>query len=125
MDSAPLYLGHRIKFQNFGNSNYRSREVGAAMRQFDAAKLIQLIYPTTDFEPPLKPNIRKSPRLQFLDTGLVNYTLDIQARLLGMEDLSDAFKGAIIPHLITQEVISLNTITNIKPHFWIREKRQS
>lgn len=125
MNTAHLYIDQRIKFQNFGNSNYRSREVGEAMRNLDAAKIIQLIYPTMDVEPPIKPDIRKSPRLQFLDTGLVNYTLEIQARMLGMEDLSNAFKGAIIPHLITQEVISLNTITNTKPNFWVREKAQS
>ena len=95
------------------------------MRNLDAAKVIQLIYPTTDIEPPIKPDIKKSPRLQFLDTGLINYTLGIQAKLLGMDDLSNAFKGAMIPHLITQELISLNTITNTKPHFWIREKKQS
>lgn len=27
--------------------------------------------------------------------------------------------------MITQEVISLNTITNTKPNFWVREKAQS
>jgi len=42
-----------------------------------------------------------------------------------MDDLSNAFKGAMVPHLITQEIISLNTISNTKPHFWIREKKQS
>src|SRR5690606_10855536 len=125
METAPLYMDQRIKFQNFGNSNYRSREVGKAMRNLDAAKIIQLIYPTTDIDPPIKPDIKKSPRLQFLDTGLINYTLGIQAQLLGMDDLSNAFKGAMVPHLITQEIISLNTISNTKPHFWIREKKQS
>lgn len=125
VDTAPLYLDQRIKFHNFGNSNYRSREVGEAMRNLDAAKIIQLIYPTTDMEPPIKPDIKKFPRLQFLDTGLINYTLGIQAQLLGMNDLSNVFKGAMIPHLVTQELISLNTITNTKPHFWVREKKQA
>ncbi|MGB7393216.1 MAG: AAA family ATPase [Pricia sp.] len=125
MDTAPLYLDQRVKFQNFGSSNYKSREVGEAMRHLDAAKVIQLIYPTSDNIPPLKPNLKKSPRLQFLDTGLINYNLQIQAQMLGMEDLNKAFKGAIIPHLITQEVISLNNIMNTKPHFWIREKLQA
>ncbi len=125
MATAHLYIDQRIKFQNFGNSNYKSREVGEAMRNLDDAKIIQLIYPTTDMEPPAKPNIRKSPRLQFLDTGLVNYTLGIQAQLLGMQDLNAAYRGAIIPHLITQEVISLNFLTNIKPNFWVREKNQA
>ena len=45
--------------------------------------------------------------------------------MLTLKDLSNAYKGAIIPHLITQELISLNALTERKPHFWIREKRQS
>lgn len=125
IQSAHLYLDQRIKFQNFGNSNYRSREVGEAMRNLDDAKIIQLIYPTTQVEPPIKPDYKKSPRLQFLDTGLVNHSLGIQGELLGLEDLNSAYKGALIPHLVTQELISLNTITNSKPNFWVREKTQS
>jgi len=125
ISTAHLYIDQRIKFQNFGNSNYRSREVSEAMRNLDEAKIIQLIYPTTDVEAPIKPDLKKSPRLQFLDTGLVNHALDIQAHMLTLQDLSTAFKGAIIPHLITQELISLNTLVNKKPNFWVREKRQA
>lgn len=125
MAVAHLYVDERIKFANFGNSNYKSREVGEALRNLDDAKIIQLIYPSTDIESPIKSDLRKSPRLQFLDTGLINHALGIQAQLLGMRDLSDSFKGAIIPHLFTQEVISLNTITNTKPNFWVRDKNQS
>jgi len=69
--------------------------------------------------------MRKSPRFQFLDTGLVNHALGIQAQMLDVTDLSDMFKGAIIPHIITQELISLNTISYHKPNFWVREKKQS
>jgi hypothetical protein len=74
---------------------------------------------------PVKPDLKKSPRLQFLDTGLVNHVLGIQAELIGMNDLSDAYKGALIPHLITQELISLNNISYKKPSFWVRDKSQS
>ena len=125
MSTAYLYLDQRIKFQNFGNSNYRSREVGEAMRNLDAAKIIQLIYPTTQVEVPIIPDFKKSPRLQFLDTGIVNHTLGIQAELLGLTDLSNSYKGAIIPHLVTQELQSLNSFINTKPNFWVREKSQS
>lgn len=95
------------------------------MKNLNDAKVIQLIYPTTDLEVPLKPDLRKSPRLQFLDTGIVNYELGIQAEMLSFDDLNSVYKGAIIPHLITQELISLNYIKDKKPHFWIREKKQS
>ncbi len=125
MATAPLYVDQRIKFQHFGNSNYRSREVGEAMRNLDDAKIIQLVYPTIDMEAPLKPDLKKSPRLQFLDTGLVNYVLGIQAEMLSLQDMSNAYKGSIIPHLVTQEFMSLNMINNKKPCFWVREKNQA
>ncbi|KJD36831.1 ATPase AAA [Tamlana sedimentorum] len=125
MDVTHLYVDQRIKFQNFGNSNYRSREVSEAFKNLDAAKVIQLIYPTTNLEVPIMPDIKKSPRLQFLDTGLINHDLKIQADLLALNDLSKAYKGAIIPHIITQEILSLNTISTSKPNFWVREKAQA
>jgi predicted AAA+ superfamily ATPase len=125
MSNAHLYLDKRIKFQHWGNSNYKSREVGEAFRNLDDAKIIQLIYPTTVTEIPLKNDLQKSPRMQFLDTGLINNELNIQAEMLSMTDLNDAFRGAIIPHLIIQELISLNTTKATKPNFWVREKNQS
>lgn len=125
MDTSTLYMDERVKFQGFGNSNYRSREVGEAFRILQDAKIIRLAYPTTDMQPPLKPDLKKSPRLQFLDTGLVNHTLGIQAEMLAMADLNAAYRGAIIPHLVIQEVISLESITSNMPYFWVREKAQS
>ena len=125
INTAHYYIDQRIKYHNFGNSNYKSREVSEALRNLNDAKIIQIIYPTTDLEFPVKPNLRKSPRLQFLDTGLVNYMLNIQEQMLGLYDLSNTFEGAIIPHLICQEMISLNTIKDKKPNFWVREKKQS
>lgn len=125
MDTAPLYLDERIKFQGFGNSNYRSREVGEAFRTLNDVKIVRLIYPTTDMHPPLKADLKKALRLQFLDTGLVNYSLGIQGEMLAIDDLSSAYKGAIIPHLVTQELISLQSISAHTPNFWVREKTQS
>jgi len=125
ISTAHLYLDQRIKFEKIGQSNYRSREVGEAIRNLNDVQIIQLIYPTTDTTSPLKPNLHKSPRLQFLDTGLVNYMLQIHPQLLAMDDLSNAYKGALIPLLIYQELISLNSKISRKPHFWVRDKTQS
>lgn len=125
MRTAPLYLDDRVTFQGFGKSNYRSREVGESFGALDDAKIIQLIYPSTSVEPPLVADFRKSPRLQFLDTGILNHTLGIQSELLSVEDLSTSYKGALLPHLITQELISLQEKSYQKPHFWVRQKKTS
>jgi uncharacterized protein len=123
--TAPYYIDQRIKFQNFGNSNYKSREVGEALRDLDKAKVIRLLYPTTSIAPPIISDFKKSPRLQVLDTGIVNYALGIAHELLLATDMSKSYKGAMIPHLINQELISLQSHKPETPSFWVRDKTQS
>lgn len=125
MNVAFTCLDQRITFNNFGNSNYKSREVSEAFYQLDLAKVIQVIYPSTTLEPPIEVDRKKRPRIQFLDTGIVNFELKVQAELLRLNDLSDSYKGSLIPHMITQELMSLNTYKDDKPMFWVREKRNS
>lgn len=81
--AAPDFIDQRIKFQNFGNSNYKSREVGEALRDLDKAKVVRLLYPTTSMLPPVINDFKKSPRLQILDTGIVNYSLGYSSRIVG------------------------------------------
>ncbi len=125
MSTAHLYLDKRITYQNFGNSNYRSREVGEALKNLHDAMVIQLIYPTTDLEVPVRPDLKKSPRLQFLDTGIINHYMDMRIQLMAIDDLSYAYKGALLPHIITQEIMSLNKWGDQRINFWVRQKSQS
>ncbi|HMQ64393.1 MAG TPA: AAA family ATPase [Flavilitoribacter sp.] len=122
IETAPFEADSRIKFQNFGKSNYQSREVGEAMRSLELAGLLKLVYPTTTVELPALPDLKKSPRLQLLDTGLMNYQAGIQMDLLGIQDLNQVFRGKIIQHLVTQQVISTHFLPSYKPMFWVREK---
>lgn len=115
----------RIKFERFGGSNYRSREVGEALRSLDSAKIVQLIYPSTSLEPPLMTDLKKRPRLQFLDTGLLNQILLVQGDMIGLKDLSNFHRGKIISHLLYQELISIHEDFSFKPHFWVREEKDS
>ncbi len=125
IDTAPKEADNRIQFEGFGNSNFGSREVGNAMRSLQAAKLLQLIYPSSSVQPPIHPNLRKRPKLQFIDTGLMNYALGNQIELIGIEDLSSIYKGKIIQHLVTQEFISTFEKPSQQSSFWVREKKTS
>lgn len=115
----------RIKFQGFGKSNYGSREMGEALRTLEKALLIQLTYPVTGSTLPLVPDLRKSPRLHVLDTGMMNYFLGVQKEIIGTTDLNTVYQGTIIEHLVGQELLAsqfsaLNSLT-----FWVREKKTS
>jgi len=115
----------RIKFEGFGQSSYGSREMGEALRALEKALLIQLVYPVTGFTLPVIPNLRKSPRLHVLDTGLLNYFAGLQKDILGTKDLNSVYNGSIIEHLAGQELLAsqFNALSSL--HFWIREKKTS
>lgn len=122
--TAP-FVRDRISFDGFGASNYRSREVGEAFRALDLAKIIYLIYPTSQTAPPQLANLTRRPRLQFLDTGLLNYASDIQTELLHLDDLNEYYKGFVVHHCITQELIAQRAQTSYRPLFWVRENSSS
>ncbi len=123
IDKSPYELD-RIKFTNFGRSSYRSREVSEALHALDLAKIIRLVYPTTNINLPVLPDLKKSPRLQFLDTGLLNHILNIQGEMIGLKDMSNFQRGKIIQHLIYQEVLTLSEYA-VMPHFWVKESKDS
>lgn len=124
INAAPLEKD-RIKFEGFGNSIYRSREVGEALRALDMARVVQLIYPTTSQEPPIVADMKKRPRLQLLDTGLLNNAIGLQGEMIGIADLSDFYKGKIVQHIVAQELIAIHDQPGYKPNFWVRENPNS
>lgn len=124
IETAPFELD-RIKFEGFGNSNYRSREVGEALRALDLARVIRLIYPTTSVSIPLIVDYKKRPRLQFLDTGIWNHAMGIQADLIQVKDLDEVHKGRIIQHLLAQEIESIFEDVNFQSHFWVRQEKDT
>ncbi|MCF7838847.1 MAG: AAA family ATPase [Candidatus Marinimicrobia bacterium] len=125
LDSAPYEAGSRVTFHGFGGSTYRSREVGEALRALERAMLLELVYPTVAFQEPLMPEPRKSPRLQFLDVGLVNHRAGLQRQLIGMRDLTDLHRGRLVEQVIGQELKATAVRTDVSLRFWVRDKAQS
>jgi predicted AAA+ superfamily ATPase len=125
IEAAPLAAGTRITFAGFGRSNYRSREVGESLRTLEKAMLIHLIHPTTSTRLPIRPDLRKSPRLLLLDTGLLNFFGGLQGQHFQHADLHGFYRGLIAEHIVGQELICAGASALRKPCFWVREKSQS
>ena len=119
------YAGQRIKFECFGESNYKSREVGEAFRTLEKAMLLELCYPTVTTDVPLSPDLKKSPKLLWLDTGIVNYVAKNQLGLFGSQDISEHWKGKISEHIVGQEMMSHNDSVLAQRNFWVRDARNS
>lgn len=120
-----MEAGRRIKFHGFGNSNYGSREMGEALRTLEKTMLLSLVYPVTGVKLPMLPDYKKSPRLQALDTGIMNYLLQVQKEIIGTDDLHNVYQGTVIEHLVGQEILASKFEALSALHFWVREKKTS
>lgn len=125
INTAFLEAGTRIKFQGFGNSNYGSRDMGEAFRALEQAMVLQLVYPVTGFTLPQIPNLKRSPKLQVLDTGMFNHVSGVQQEMVLLKDLYPIHKGRLMEHLVIQEFLTSQTDPLFKPNFWVREKANS
>lgn len=125
IESVPLETGKRIAFEKFANTNYKSRESGDALRMLERAMLIYLRYPTTATQLPLQQDLKRRPRLQFLDTGLLNYKADIQSLYLSDTPLDGMFNGMIAEQIVGQELLAANSYELKKTLFWVRETGNS
>jgi predicted AAA+ superfamily ATPase len=141
------FAATRIKFNQFGNSRHRTREMGEAFRTLEQHLLLHLLYPSisTHFAANM-PDREKSPRLQLLDTGLVNYFSGIQKALFQSQDMNAIFEGQIARQVVGQEILAAESQDNwngmqsgssitdngglkmsTQPllNFWVRDKAQS
>ena len=125
IQSSFAQAGKRIKFEGFGNSAYKSREIGESLRTLEKVLLMQLVYPSTTATLPMIPDKKKSPRLQILDSGLLNYFVGIQKEIIGTDDLNSIYQGTLIEHLIGQELLAFQYNALSMLHFWVREKKES
>ncbi len=114
--------GSRITYEKFGNTNYRSREMKEAFMTLEKVFLLNLVYPATSAQLPLTADMRKSPKLQVLDTGIINYMSNLQSEFFGTQILTDIYRGRIAEHLTGQELLSINYTMTRQNHFWTKEK---
>lgn len=119
------FAGHRIQFAKFSNSSFKSTDVSNAFRILEKTLLLELEYPQTSASFPILPDTKKSPKLLWLDTGLVNYVAGMQDDLLFSTDTDELWNGDIAEHIVAQELLGASFVFGEKRIFWVREARNS
>ena len=124
IDRAPLYVGERIKYEKFGESLYRSREMNEAFSTLEKALILYRAKPTSSFKLPIIENLKKAPKLFFVDSGLVNFRIGFKEFFKSSQSLNDIYRGKIAEQVVSQEIIS-QSFELPRLSFWIREKGES
>lgn len=119
------FAGHRIQFAKFTSSSFKSADVSNAFRTLEKTILLELVYPQTTASFPILPDLKKSPKLLWLDTGLVNYVAGMQEDLLFSADSDELWNGDIAEHVVAQELLGATVNFGEKRMFWVRDAKNS
>ncbi len=117
-----IKAGETVTLNRFADSEYKSREVSEAFRLLGKAMLIELAYPTTSTQIPALPEIKRMPKLIWMDTGLVNYQAGARREIIASADVLDVWKGRIAEHVTAQELLALSNKTSTHRVFWMQGK---
>ena len=117
--------GQRFQFSKFCSSFYKSAEMGNAFRTLEKTLLLELVYPLISTSFPILPDLKRSPNLLWLDTGLVNYVAGMQESLLFTSDTDELWNGHIAEQVVGQELLGASFAFGGKRMFWVRDARNS
>jgi len=115
------YAASRITYSGFGGSPYRSREVSEAFRILEKTMLLKLVLPVVNTRLPL--NIKyRSPRLQMVDTGMVNCIAGIQKDVFNSLLIEDSWRGRVAEHIVGQELLAIDFSVLAGLNYWSRDE---
>jgi predicted AAA+ superfamily ATPase len=119
------FASERITLGGFAGSSYRAREMGEAFRTLEKTFILELCYPATNCLSPILKDLKRSPKLLWLDCGLINYAAGVQKEILGTTDILDVWRGKIAEQIVAQELLALDSRVSAQRNFWVRDKNAS
>jgi predicted AAA+ superfamily ATPase len=120
LDEGWTFSGETITLGGFGGSPYKARETGEAFRTLQRAMLLDLVYPVTTVKMPVVSELKRAPKLFWLDAGLVNHVAKIRKEYLTNSDLMDTWRGKAAEQMAYQELKALSFEVGEKLNFWVR-----
>lgn len=120
------WAGQTISFARFGGSSFTSTAVHQAFELLEKAFLVSLDYPAVSVRPPVQEVDRRSPKLIWLDSGLVNFSAGIQMEYLTDNSLVDVWRGHAAEQIVGQELWEvLDRNYAATQNYWVRDKKGS
>lgn len=120
------YAGQTISFARFAGSSFTSTAVHQAFELLEKAFIATLDYPTTSVKAPVSEAMTRSPKLIWLDSGLVNFSAGIQVEYLTNSSLADVWRGHAAEQVVGQELWQALDRNYLDTQcFWVRDKKGS
>jgi predicted AAA+ superfamily ATPase len=117
LEQGPKVAGTIYKYENFGGSAYRSREMGEAIQAVEKVMLLKQLLAVNSTSLPIVPKNMRPKKMIWLDVGLVNYVNNAYQEMLARE-----YKGKIMEQVVGQSMLAGGITRPLDLYYWSRDK---
>ncbi|PIP57647.1 hypothetical protein COX03_01975 [Candidatus Woesebacteria bacterium CG22_combo_CG10-13_8_21_14_all_39_10] len=117
MDFGPKIAGSVYKYENFGDSGYRGREIRDAINLLQRVMLLKEVPSINSINLPFVHKNKRAKKMIWLDTGIVNFVNNIRLDILKGE-----YKGRIMEQFVGQTLVARGFRRTLDLTYWSRNK---
>ena len=117
LEYGPKIAGTIYKYENFGGSNYRSREMGEAIQTVEKVMLLKQVLAVNSTALPIVPKNNRPKKMIWLDVGLANFVNNAYQEMLVGE-----YKGKIMEQIVGQSLLAGEAMRPLDLYYWSKDR---
>jgi predicted AAA+ superfamily ATPase len=117
LEYGPRVAGTIFKYENFGGSNYRSREMGDAVQTVEKVMLLKQVLAVNSTFLPITPKNIRPKKMIWLDVGLANFVNNAYREMLVGE-----YQGKIMEQVVGQSLLAGATTRPFDLFYWSKDR---
>lgn len=119
VEAGPRFAGGLFRYENFGGSQFRSREMSAAFRTVEKIMVLKQVVSVNSTNLPLNYKFKRPKKLIWLDVGIVNYCNNAYPDLL-----KNVYSGKTMEQIVGQNLIAEFKEGPMDFGYWAKDKDQ-
>jgi uncharacterized protein len=119
IEYGPKIAGTLFKYENFGGSNYHSREMGEAIQIIEKVMLLKQVSAINSTSMPVEPKQTRAKKMIWLDVGLANFVNNAY-----QEILTGNYKGKIMEQVVGQSLLAGSTMRPMDLYYWAKDRTE-
>ena len=117
VENGAKMAGSLFKYENFGGSSYRSREMGEAVQTVEKVMLLKQVMAVNSTSLPIVPKGNRPKKMIWLDVGLANFVNNAYKEIISGE-----YRGKIMEQIIGQSLIAGGVNKQIDLYYWAKDR---
>ena len=117
VEMGPKFAGERFRYENFGDSGYKSREMSDAFHVTEKVMILNQIVSVNSTVLPLNFKFKRPRKLIWLDVGIVNDLNNVYPEML-----KGIYAGKIMEQIVGQTLISKFKGRSFQLGYWAKDK---